>query len=479
MPGVRAEIQDDIVEVLEHCGRFADHADRLALVDRVSHRRGVALAVVSVPHERTHLQFLVRACTAEDCLADLIETIQAELDEQARWRLLQLNDEWDGVAHFSDHDWLEIKKTLLQVDVTNGNALFHAVQRRYPPPMHCRSVWHLFAYLAGSNGDDQGVPLFMIFLHMVAYQVESRLNRPLRTLLNRLASDWDITGSFQRAALRHLRAIGSGERVAAALLILIDPHPMVPDTYTVTHWYGWRDDRAVLVNGGDRVVPRDRLESAVQHIVQDTEDRWPIDDRPLRIEFILPFELLNLPVEHWPKEYDPQDGPVPLYEHYPVVVRSLDRIRNRGRHRVWRSRWRTLEESPTLVNCQFAEDVHPRLEQTINLDRRIVAVVLSEPPVSQSSAGMSEIRIAIRTGIPIIIWHRSPHPGVEFRLAVDELFAYGEIAEVPDRVFELRLRPPLSDDSRSGSGTGPDLVLLWDDPIRLPEKYGVAGASHE
>jgi hypothetical protein len=62
---------------------------------------------------------------------------------------------------------------------------------------------------------------------------------------------------------------------------------------------------------------------------------------------------------------------------------------------------------------------------------------------------------------------------------VDELFAYGEIAEVPDRVFELRLRPPLSDDSRSGSGTGPDLVLLWDDPIRLPEKYGVAGASHE
>ena len=468
----RTEIQEEIVLVLERSGRFTEFPSRLSLVERVSIRRGVNIAVAPVDHERSHLNFLVRACAAEECLGDLTAEAGRDLDEQALWRLRQLNDEWDGIAHFSDRDWLAIKETLFQVDVSNGKALFHAVRRSNPPPVHCRSVWHLFAYLAGSNADEQGVPLFMIFLAMVAYQVETRLNRPLRALLTRLASDWNITSSFQRASLQRLRAIGSYEQ-NAALLILIDPHPLNAEIYTVMHWYGWSEDRDVLVKGGDQIVPRERLEGAVQLIVQAAEEHWPIDDRPLRIEFILPFVLLNLPVEQWPKEYDPDDGPVPLYQHYAVVVRSLDRIRNPGRHRVWRTRWRMLEESPTLVNCQFAEDVPDWLEQTINLDRRIVAVVLSEPPELPTSDGMSQIRIAIRTGIPIIIWHRSDPPDLEFRRAVDDLFTYGEIAEVPDRAYELRLRPPVSDDGQAGVGT--NLVLLWDDPVRLPEEYRAVG----
>jgi hypothetical protein len=466
-PGARTEIHDLMVQVLESSHRFARLPQRHTLITRVSMRRRIELSVPSVDHERTHLQFIVRACAQQQCLADLVEAVKGDLDEQLVWRLRQLNDEWDGSSNFELDRWKVIKGILEQADVSNRSSLFRAAQPQTPPPQHCRNVWHLFAYLAGSNANDQGVPLYMIFLRLVADQLESSLGRPLKRLLSQLASEWNITGSFQRVFFERSRDVGGGDQ-NAALLILIDPHRMMADTYTVTHWYGWSADRGTLVKGGDQVVARDGLEGAVQRIVQAAETAWPTDDRRLRIEFILPFDLLNAPVERWPKEIDPA-GPVPLYKHYSVVVRSLDRIRDPARHRVWRARWRMLEQSPTLARCQYSEDVPQRLEETITLDSRVVAVVLSEPPELLAGDGMSEIRMAIRTGVPIIVWHRSERPDAAFRRAVDESFNYGEIAELPDRAFELRLAPPVSDDGLAEVGR--NLVLLWDDPIRLPEEF--------
>jgi hypothetical protein len=466
--GARADILDAIVQLLERSRRFDDPDRRLAVIDEVAQRTRRRLSVPQSPDERLHLHLIVRECAGRECLSDLLETISDDVDKWTAWRLRQLNDEWDGIEHFTDPVWLEIKDTLEQVDVSNGTALFNAVQWRNPRPVHCRNVWHLFAYLAGSNGDDEGVPYFMTFLCMVADQLETQDGRPLKHLLNQLAFDWNITDSFQRVYRARARAVGRSDQTAA-LLILIDPHPLNPGTFTVMHWYGWAPDRELLVKGEDLVVEEGGLEDAVRDIVKRAEAGWPSDDQQLRIEFILPFELLNLPVERWPKELDPQDGPVPLYKHYAVVVRSLDRIRQPDRHRVWRARWHMLEDTPTLARWQYGEDAHVHLEETITRDRRIVALVLSEPPSAASGDGMSEIRIAIRTGIPIIIWHRSRPSSAEFRRVIDESMYYGDIAKLPDRAFDLRLDPPASNDERVDIGN--NLVVLWDDPVRLPEEF--------
>jgi hypothetical protein len=473
---VRADIQDGIVQVLERTGRFTDLTAREELVRLVAHQRGVVLGVAPVEHERTHLQFIVRACGARDCLSDLVEALEPyRLPEQVTWRLRQLNDEWDGLANVADPDrWLTIKDILEQVDVSNGLSLFRAVQWRNPPPAHCRSVWHLFAFLATSNSDVQGAPHFMTFLWLVADQLDRRSGRPLLDLLRRMASDWNITETFQRVSAARRREVGrSGEN--AALLILIEPHPLKDGLYTVVHWYGWTADRRLLIRGTDHEVGYDALQETVQWIVQSVESEWPTNDQRLHIEFILPFAMLNTPVEQWPKEIDEDDGPVPLYKHYSVVVRSLDRMRHPGRHRVWRARWDILTDSPTLAGCLYSQDVPHRLEEEITLDPRIVAVVLSEPPQHRRGEGMNEIRIAIRTGIPIIMWHRSEGPGSAFRRCVEESMHYGEIAILPDRVFELRLTNRGPDDERAEVGR--NLVLLWDDPVRLPEEYRTAASG--
>jgi hypothetical protein len=474
---VRADIQEGIVQVLERTGRFAGLSARTELIRLIARQRSVVLGIEPVAHERTHLLFIVRACGNRDCLSDLVEALdEYGLDEQVMWRLRQLNDEWDGLANVADPDrWLTIKDILEQVDVSNGISLFRAVQWRSPPPAHCRSVWHLFAFLATSNSDEQGAPSFMTFLWLVADQLDGRSGRPLRELLRRMASEWNITDTFQRvSAARRLEVGRSGEN--AALLILIEPHPLKDGLYTVMHWYGWAADRRLLIKGTDLEVRYDALQDAVQSIVQSVESEWPTNDQRLHIEFILPFAMLNVPVEQWPKEIDEDDGPVPLFKHYSVVVRSLDRMRHPGRHRVWRARWDMLTDSPTLARCLYGQDVPHRLEEEITLDSRIVAVVLSEPPQHRRGEGMNEIRIAIRTGIPIIMWHRAEAPDAAFRHGVEEsLIHYGEIANLPDRVFELRLTDRGPDDERAEVGR--NLVLLWDDPVRLPEGYRTAASS--
>ncbi|MET8149996.1 hypothetical protein ACIBSW_11400 [Actinoplanes sp. NPDC049668] len=473
--GARAEILDAIVQVLQRSGRFSDQDRRHAIVREVAQRTRRRMDVAQSPDERLHLLMIIRECARRGCLSDLLDCVCDDVDRWTVWRLRQLNDEWDGIEHFTDRVWLAIKDTLEQVDVSNGTTLFNTAQWRNPKPPHCRNVWHLFAYLAGSNGDDEGVPYFMTFLRMVADQLETQDGRPLKRLLDQLASEWNITDSFQRVYRTRTREVGRADQTAA-LLILIDPHPLNPGMFTVMHWYGWAPERTLLVKGGeDLVVAEAGLEHAVRDIVKQAEEGWPTDDQQLRIEFILPFELLNLPVERWPKELDPEDGPVPFYKHYAVVVRSLDRIRRPDRHRVWRARWHMLEDTPTQARCQYSEDARDRLEETITRDRRIVALVLSEPPVPASGEGMSEIRIAIRTGIPIIIWHRSHRFSDEFRRVIDESMYYGDIAKLPDRVFDLRLDQSMSNDERADIGN--NLVVLWDDPVRLPEEFRAASGG--
>ncbi|WP_145830883.1 hypothetical protein [Actinoplanes teichomyceticus] len=467
----RSDIQNEIAEILVRSHAFGSVGERDGLIRAVGARYHRDLPVEPIQHDMTHLRLIVRTCAGADCLALLVDEARIRLAEPSTLRLLQLVDEWDGVQNFTDDEWRTIRDILQQVDiarVSNINELFRrAVRSRLPaPPAHCRSPWHIFVHLAGLNADDQGVPLFMVFLWQVADAVEDAVGRPLKHLVNQLGQKWGITAALQRRLwAQPLPEAGPAQSM---LLILIDQHPLHQNRFTVTYWYQWDPERWAPHRGADQVVDRAMLEAAVRGIVETVESQWPLDGGPLRLEFVLPMMLLNLPVERWSKEIDPDDGPVPFYRHYPVVVRSLDRIQERTRHRVWRRRWRVLREAPGTTVCLYSVGDPPRLEQDIVLDERVVSLVLSASP--EQPNGAREIRVAIRTGVPVLLWHREGTPDRLFRQAVQDLLAYGGIVELPDRAQRLRITSSRDDDDLAD--TGRNLVLLWDDPSRLPDELG-------
>ncbi|MBC2904397.1 hypothetical protein [Streptomyces cupreus] len=70
-------------------------------------------------------------------------------------------------------------------------------------------------------------------------------------------------------------------------------------------------------------------------------EKWSDLRQPAILGFVLPWELLDEPVEWWSKESD-STSPIPLVLDCPVVVRRLERLQRAAWHRLWRNRWRRL-----------------------------------------------------------------------------------------------------------------------------------------
>jgi hypothetical protein len=464
---LRSYIVDVMAGELRESGCFSTLDNRQELIDAIGERSGNPFAVAPDPHEMTHLLLIVRSCGRRECIDTLVECAGEMIRGSGELRLLQLRDEWDATAWFTETDWYTIRSTLLPLTLNNAVELFrNATSRRLArPPTHSSNIWHIFTYLA-SLGGDESVPLFMIFLRLVADQLEVERARPLKRVLDRLAGDWDITEAFQRATWVHGRAPTGSSR--PRLQILIEPYPLEPGAFTVTYWSQWDPEAWSPRRGTHRRVRGAQLEEAVEQIVQAVEAGWPSGEGQLLVEFILPLELLDLPVETWRVAMGPQETPKPLLRRYPVVVRSLERMRTPARN-PWCNRWNMLMDSPPPPARIFGQDAAGRLEQVL-ADERIAVLVLGAPP-EPSEEGGREIRTATEAGIPIIMWCRRKSPGITFRQAVDDVLIKGGAAELPNRVWALRITASMNDNAMA-SNVWRDIVLLWDDPYRVPPEIG-------
>lgn len=459
-----------MASVLHDCGRFTQPMERLRLIEAVAGIAPDPLRVEFSDHAMTHLMFLVRDCAAANCLDLLVDELAPRLEPSYLAELRRLHDEWNGLdQRFTDVEWQMLRAQLESLSLANLDDIYRRTRRFdfQSPPEHCHSVWNVFAYLAGLNSGDR-VPRFMIFLWLVTDQLPSGRATPVRDLLDHKAREWRITEAFQRERYRLDRAPDQ-QRWDPALLILIEQVPLTAE-FTVQHWKQWSAE-TMPIPGEDRFVPEEALEETVQEIVAAAEADAPLPFGRLRIEFLLPTELLNLPVEGWSKEIDPFDGPVPLYRYHPVMVRSLERIRDRRRLAEWRRRWHSLHNDPRAAEWLASRGPGHMLEEEITRDERIVTMVLSEPPPGGPDGAAREIRIALRTGIPIVIWHRSLPPSPPFLQLIEELVAGGGMAELPDRASKLRITASMADDENE---VGRGLVLLWDDPFRMPGGLGAA-----
>ncbi|MBM2614720.1 caspase family protein [Actinoplanes sp. LDG1-06] len=277
-------------------------------------------------------------------------------------------------------------------------------------------------------------------------------SRERDTLLGRLAP---AARSAIQEQLQPLVAENGGR-----ILVEIAPDGETPDTYRLSQWYGWND--AGLVRGEDRVVSWDRLQPAVQEVIEATERRYADRDGPITVEFILPSALLNEPVDEWAR----------IGQQYPVVVRSLERMQASQWHRVWRNRWRRLSESPQNAKAYFAgrhDAENPeRLEAALRLDPDIVAVVLDEPPSGQENSPTAGVAAALQAGVPVIVWHRDSSAHPEFRDTISKAFSDGEATGLPELVLRWRLNAVASPDDPAQIGR--HITLLWDDPSWLPER---------
>jgi hypothetical protein len=225
---------------------------------------------------------------------------------------------------------------------------------------------------------------------------------------------------------------------------------------------------------GGEPVSRARLPVAVAALLTAMAGLWRSRAEDVVLEFFLPTELLNEPVEWWNR--DPTAGyPNPLFSKYPdILVHSLERLQRRELHHAWRIRWARWKGRPGDAGVLWCDpEGHEAEEHLALLDARIgkrddvVAMVLSGPPQPRAAMGLRELRLGLDLGIPVFIHHR--HATTEaFRSVVrDGLSQEGGLANLPARARQWKGDLATTGTASAQEDPARHVSVIWDDPEQL------------
>jgi hypothetical protein len=138
-------------------------------------------------------------------------------------------------------------------------------------------------------------------------------------------------------------------------------------------------------------------------------------------------------------------------------------------HRMWHARWKSLLEDPSGTRILYglpADTGAPHRVDAVLSDPRWVSMVLTAAPPAEPRPGLDELSAALRSGLPILIWHPEAAPDA-VREVVDWLSEGTGLINLPARSQESRRAEFLPLSAPFNINIARDLVVLWDDPTRI------------
>ncbi|QJT06319.1 hypothetical protein G9272_43375 [Streptomyces asoensis] len=482
---VRNELVVSIVNVLAGSPTVGQATSREVWRDLLADELGSPVEPHVGDRLRPWLSAVVRACTTVvdglSCLCRSLEYVEQQSPTVAA--LWPLVDEWEAIDFFDYADLGDLRPVLSTLWFSDLDAMARRASRSRVQelPWWCRTAWQTFLRLAGENVRVGELPPSMAFLALAADRLMEEGRTDAAELVRRFnrdraqelglavpLADWQHTGFPQPAP----------SLVPAYVLIQVEPDRLEPEHFYLSYWYqsdpeGWHP-----VRGKTARLNREELPGAVERLIEEVEARWADLRRPVVLEFVLPWELVNEPVEWWWKESD-SAYPTPLALDYQVVVRSLERLQRPAWHRPWHSRWRQLREHPERCRAHWSKPSPDgshffRLERELKEDPGVVILILSRPPSEDSGTGHRELLAGLRAGVPVMIWQRGDCTDAAFREAVGRLVQGFDLGSLTADVRRLRNEALALGPDGWDQHVGRHLTILLDDPERKPGPPGPA-----
>jgi hypothetical protein len=355
-----------------------------------------------------------------------------------------------------------------------------------PPPPAGSDAWQVFEYLSDFNARQDGFPPSLAFADLLARQLGGPLGEKLTAWCDDQARKLRLETALANWRTEH-STVADDPRLH--LVIAVEHDALDDERCLVSHWRQDDPDQWPPARGTTYHVPAGGLERQVDELVVAAERSWAGHDGTVAIEFVLPRALLGRPVHLWCKERATGD-PRPLCLEYPVVVRSLERMRSTHWRRVWRRRWAMLVADPSAARVHFAPPQSKATRYAVDVlldeDPAVAAIVLDTAPTPEPVPG-DHLTAALRAGLPAVLWHPASGSSDELREVVTHLVEEDGLGDLPTRTKAVRHAAFLSSSTRFDPILGRDLVVLWDNPDRVvafdqqPETAaaGQGGASIE
>lgn len=454
-----------IAEALASIPMLLDRSYRDAMVDHIGRELDGPLDVRDSGYPKIHLYNVVAACAdrpgALKAMVRFLDFVAKDLPGTALVRRLVSPVEEVLPAA----DCTAVRRLLEGRTIPQLTRIFYiACGGTQTPPGHLHDAWEAFSILLDANARPDGTPPHLLFATLFAQAPEAKgVAEDLRAWIAHQTELLRAAGAEEAAD--SLQALRDDRRWPAAglplhLIVMIEPSLTEgPGKYVITHWRQchpaeWRPEPAGTVEGcgGDDI--RDRVADLIQEAVSDWASRF---NDPLTIEFVLPFELINLDVDQWFR--DPlDDQSIPIGVEFEVVVRSRDRLSKTSWHHAWRRRSRMLADPSH--DCR----IHPTPPEFNGDARKLrayldqaaaVACILDSSP--EADPGRSQLRTALHAGLPVVLWCRDSDSAADFGAAIGAINA----RRLPPEIKRLRQDAIIAEGATSAYGL--HISLLWDD----------------
>jgi hypothetical protein len=268
----------------------------------------------------------------------------------------------------------------------------------------------------------------------------------------------------------------------------------------ILFWRG-NEQESTWRTGDEPAVALEKVPEEIAKALRENMNAWEATE--LTIEFLLPNELLLCDVDQWENKLKKTKG-ARLGMEYPIVVRSLQRIKMRESWRNWRQKWdafnqyahqQRLLHTFWLCVCEEADwqifQTHAQthcLEYTfrlrpseqnwpIMLHNRLIGTMTATclgmvfAPTEKPSEEDELFTALIESGIPTAFWLRpSPYasePPTNIQTRLQQILGDCSLKTLPQALH--RARQQGMDDSVLDLSN--HLTLLWDDPDRIPAQY--------
>lgn len=462
-----------LVNALLRVSLLHDASSRTTVVQLIGEVLDEPFTVAEHAHPFQHVWNIVEACRRHhsglDALAHVIR--QVEGNSRPMREIARIVEDMRIAELWPEVDHQRLLALLAGVSIPMLPDIYRHVTgeagQPLPPSASLPEYLHAVDAL---NADSSGLPRLLSLLEHLAPEVRADLAAELRAWADAQAERMGLVAELQaiRAQCAQRPQVRPEPQAAAYLVVQILPDSPSGQRCRLAHWRqmdlteGWKPRR-----GTDVVGDLDDIKLAVAALIEEVESEWSHFDPDVRIEFVLPNELLNLDVDQWP--WDTTSIPQPIGTRYPVAVRALERMQVNKYHRHWRQRWKRLSAwldgagpLPDGAN-HWAGDQNPdALGGVLMRDMSLLSMVLGEPPLPGSS-GLDAVVVGVRDGIPLMLWHRDDCTSQEFRDLVKGVL-HGEGEPMLERV---RLARADACAERRPGHAGNALSVLCDDPDRV------------
>jgi hypothetical protein len=203
----------------------------------------------------------------------------------------------------------------------------------------------------------------------------------------------------------------------------------------------------------------------------------------LILEFFVPLNLICAEIDQWENKMARTKG-AKYGMDYPVVIRSLERVRDRVGWSKWRQKWRQFQYLAQLHHMEHVywissrDQYEPLVLRNQVLDPEdVICLALAYAPAPH----LDKERIfdpLLDAGLPVAFWPRpcayvADQPQI-IQTLLQQMFVGQPLAMLPKQVQKARLAA-VGDNAQALANY---LTLLWDDPERIPPKYLPAARFH-